>query len=105
MGRLELAFIIVLACAGWQFTRAAAVWVLIAFLSLPIVALYFERPSSVVLLMVGLLLVTVIKRLASNSFRATGVNLPTLMLNRLLLDRDIADHDTWVQRNIAEGPQ
>lgn len=105
MGRLELAFIIVLACAGWQFTRAAAVWVLIAFLSLPIVALYFERPSSVVLLMVGLLLVTVIKRLVSNSFRATGVNLPTLMLNRLLLDRDIADHDTWVQRNIAEGPQ
>ena len=99
LGRLELAFFIVLASAGWQFTRASAVWVLAAFASLPLVALYFERPAGVVLLMAGLLCVIIVKRLAADSLRGTGVPLPRLLLNRLLFDRDIADHDAWVQRN------
>ena len=99
IGRLELAFFIVLGAAGWQFTQAAAVWVLLAFASLPFVALYFERPTAVVLLMVGLLLVTVVKRLASNSLRGSAEGLPRLLFNRLVFDRDIADHDAWMRRN------
>ncbi|MCY4583882.1 MAG: glycerol-3-phosphate acyltransferase [Chloroflexi bacterium] len=99
LGRLELAFFIVITSAGWQFTKASGVWVLLGFASLPFVALYFQRPSAVVLLMTGLLLVTVVKRLASNSFRGSDVPLPQLLFNRLMYDRDIADHDAWVQRN------
>ncbi len=101
LGRLELAFFIVIASAGWQFTKASGVWVLLGFVSLPLVALYFERPSAVVLLMTGLLLVTVVKRLASNSLRGSDVPLPQLLFNRLMYDRDIADHDAWVQRNTS----
>ncbi len=99
LGRLELAFFIVITSAGWQFTKASGVWVLLGFVSLPFVALYFQRPSAVVLLMVGLLLITVVKRLASNSLRGSDVPLPQLLFNRLMYDRDIADHDAWVQRN------
>ncbi len=46
----------------------------------------------------GLLLVTVVKRLASNSLRGTGVSTPRLLWNRLVYDRDIADHDAWMHR-------
>ncbi len=99
LGRLELAFFIVVTSAGWQFTKASGVWVLLGFVSLPFVALYFQREPAVVLLMVGLLLVTVVKRLASNSLRGSDVPLPQLLFNRLMYDRDIADHDAWVQRN------
>ena len=102
LGRLELAFFIVITSAGWQFTKASGVWVLVGFASLPLVALYFQRPSAVVLMMAGLLLITIVKRLASNSLRGSGVPLPQLLLNRLLYDRDIADHDAWVRRNTPQ---
>ncbi len=102
LGRLELAFFIVVTSAGWQFTKASAVWVLLGFVSLPFVALYFQRPGAVVLLMTGLLLITVVKRLASNSLRGSDVPLPQLLFNRLMYDRDIADHDAWVQRNTPQ---
>jgi hypothetical protein len=49
--------------------------------------------------MVGILAITTVKRLASNSLANTGVPLPQLLVNRLLFDRDIADHDAWVRRN------
>lgn len=102
LGRLELAFFIVITSAGWQFTKASGVWVLLGFVSLPFVALYFQRPGAVVLLMTGLLLITVVKRLASNSLRGSDVPLPQLLFNRLMYDRDIADHDAWVQRNTPQ---
>ena len=98
LGRLELGVFIVLATAGWQLTKSAAVWVLIGFVSLPVLSLYWERPGAVVALMTGLLLVTVAKRLASNTLGTPGVSKPRLLLNRLLYDRDIADHDAWVRR-------
>lgn len=101
IGRLELAAFIVLTSAGWRFTRAAAVWVLLGFASLPLLALYFERPASVVLLMIGLLLITIAKRLASNSLHGSETALPRLLFNRLVFDRDIADHDAWMRRNTA----
>ncbi len=99
LGRLELAFFIVLGAAGWQFTRASAVWVLLAFASLPLAALFFGRPPEMALFMVGLLLITVVKRLAGNSLRGDNQSIPRLLYNRLLFDRDIADHRAWVRRN------
>ena len=101
IGRLELAAFIVLTAAGWRFTGAAGVWVLLGFVSLPLLALHFDRPVGVVLLMVGLLLITIVKRMASNSPRGSGVALPRLLFNRLVFDRDVVDHDAWMRRNTA----
>ncbi len=101
LGRLELALFIVMATAGWQMTKASAVWVLLAFASLPLVSLYFDRPTPVVWLMVGLLSVTVTKRLASNALPSADIGALRVLINRLLFDRDIADNDEWVRRNPA----
>ena len=101
LGRLELALYIVIAVSGWRFTNSSAVWALAAFASLPLSALYFDRPRAVVLLMVGLLAVAIVKRLAGNE-RGEGVPLPRLLTNRLLFDRDVADHAAWVRRNAAD---
>lgn len=104
LARLELAVFIVIATSGWQLTRSAAFWVLIGFTILPFLALYWQRPLSIVLLLAGLLLVIVVKRLTSNTLRGTGVSLPRLMANRLLWDRDIGDSDAWVHRNMLLPP-
>jgi glycerol-3-phosphate acyltransferase PlsY len=101
LGRLELAVFLVMATAGWQLTQSAAVWVLIGFGSLPLLALWWGRPAEIIGLMAGVLLITGGKRLTSNSLSSPGVPFPRLMLNRLLFDRDIADHDAWIRRNTA----
>ena len=103
LGRLELSAFIILGTAGWQVTRNAAVWVLVGLATLPFFALLWGRPTSIVLLMVGIFLVTVAKRLASNSLKSPGVSVPRLLLNRLIYDRDIADNDAWVQRGRGTG--
>lgn len=105
IGRLELAYFILVGAMGWQFTRASAVWVLIAFGTLPLVSLYLGRPAEVVALMAGLLLITVVKRLLSNSLRGAESSLPRLLYNRLVFDRDIADHAAWVGRSADAEPR
>jgi glycerol-3-phosphate acyltransferase PlsY len=99
LGRLELAAFVVIATAGWQLTKSSPVWVLIAFGSLPGLALWWGHSTETVWMTVGILGITVAKRLASNSLRSPGVSLPLMLLNRLLYDRDIADHDAWVERS------
>ena len=102
LGRLELAAFIVLGTAGWQLNHSSAVWVLIGYLLLPAFALWFDRPTPIVLFMLGLALVTIVKRLAANSLaNDAGVPFPSLMLNRLLFDRDIRDNEEWVKRSSA----
>jgi glycerol-3-phosphate acyltransferase PlsY len=103
MGRLELAVFMVMSTAGWQLTQSSAVWVLLGFGSMPLVSLWLGRPAEIVGLMAGVVLITVAKRLASNSLSSPGVAFPRLMLNRLVFDRDIADHDAWVWRNTTSG--
>ncbi len=98
--RLELAVFVVIATAGWQLTRNSALWVLIGFASLPFLSWYWARPLPIVLMMTGLLCITVIKRITSNELKGRGVTLWRLVWNRLLFDRDIADHEAWVHRTL-----
>ena len=98
LARLELAVFILVGVAGWQLTRSSALWALVGFALLVPLSLFWERPDAIVLLMGGLLLVTVVKRLTSNGLRGTGVPARQLVMNRLLFDRDIADNDAWVRR-------
>jgi hypothetical protein len=60
---------------------------------------YWDGSAEAVWLTSGILGITVAKRLASNSLKSPGVSLPRLLLNRFLFDRDIADHDAWVERS------
>ncbi len=101
MARLELAVFIVLGTIGWRLTRSSAVWVLLGFSALPLLTVYWQRPTGVLVLAVGLLVVTITKRLLSNSVRGSGVPVTRLLINRLLYDRDIADHDAWVYRQAS----
>lgn len=101
LARLELAVFILVGVAGWRLTKAAPVWVLVGFGLLVPLSLYWERPDAIVLLMGGLLLGTVVKRLTSNRLRGTGVPARQLIVNRLLFDRDIADREAWVRRDAA----
>lgn len=98
LGRLELAFFTVIACAGWQLYRSAPVWVLLGFLSLPFVSFYLGKPNQIILLMLGLIICTIVKRLLSNSFTNPAQNLRTLILYRIIFDRDISDQSTWVKK-------
>lgn len=99
LGRLELAIFIVMSTAGWQLTKSSAVWVLLSFSSMPLLALWRDRPPEIVALMAGVVVITIAKRLASNSLSSFDVAFPRLMLNRLFFDRDIADHDAWMMRD------
>lgn len=101
LGRLEIAAFMVIGTAGWRLTGGSPFWILLGLMMLPFFSLFWGRPASIVLLMVGILGVTVLKRLMSNSLRGTGVGFGRLMLNRLIYDRDIADHDAWVARGEA----
>ena len=102
MARLELAMFIIIATMGWRLTGSSAVWVLIALASLPVWAALWERPGAIVALTIGILVITVVKRLAANSPDASGIPTAQLLLNRLLYDRDIADHEQWVTQG-GEG--
>jgi glycerol-3-phosphate acyltransferase PlsY len=103
LARPELAVVVVVAGAGWATTRDSPVWVLIGFVSFPITALLWDRPTAVVLALAGLLLITVTKRLASNSLGTQGVSKPQLLFNRLVFDRDIADRDAWMGQDASKG--
>ncbi len=98
LGQLELAFFTAVACAGWQLYRSAPIWVLISFITLPLVSMYLEKPLQIIILMYGILFCTITKRLLSNfSFTHEG-NLKTLLMYRIFFDRDISDSQNWVKK-------
>jgi glycerol-3-phosphate acyltransferase PlsY len=99
LGRMELAMLIVIGTVGWRLTNSSPVWALIGFVTLPFCSLLWGRPLELIYLMVGLLIITVAKRLASNSRRTSNIAIRELMFNRLIYDRDIRDHDAWVHRS------
>jgi len=103
LARPELAVFVVLTTAGWRLTNAAAVWVLLGFALMPALAVWWGRPQAIVWLLVGILAVTVAKRVASNSKRPDGMPLGRLLFNRLVYDRDIADNEAWVHRRRVAG--
>ena len=98
MARLELAMFIIIATMGWRLTGNSPVWVLVGLASLPLWAVLWDKPGATVALTAGVLAIAAAKRLVSNSSNASGTPMPRLLYNRLLYDRDIADHDQWVNQ-------
>lgn len=91
---------------GWRVTRRSAEWLLVVMIALPALAMAWpERfllvggnEQLAVFSAAGAVLILV-KRLASNGQPAPeDVSRSTVLFNRLLRDRDIADREEWLAR-------
>jgi glycerol-3-phosphate acyltransferase PlsY len=78
----------------------SAPWALFSLVSMPLLIAWLKAPSVLNLTVVGMLFLTVVKRLEANrrSLPPHGINRWKVVLLRLLLDRDILDHKKWIRR-------
>ncbi len=91
---------------GWRVTRRSAEWMLAVMVALPLMAMAWPERWLLVggneqlagLAAAGAALI-LIKRVSSNGQPApAGVPRGTVIFNRLLRDRDIADREEWLAR-------
>ena len=92
---------------GWRVTRRSAEWMLAVMIALSLIAMVWperlllvgENAQLAVFVAGGAILILV-KRLASNG-QPSPADVPrsTVMFNRLLRDRDIADREEWLARS------
>ena len=103
---LLLSLAIAVFLVGWALTRSSGVWVLLSLSLLPLWALAlhkwvfaFANPPVLIWFCAGSVTLMVLKRLLSN-WQPLPVDLPKgqVLLNRLLLDRDVARRADWVGR-------
>lgn len=103
---LLLSLAIAVFLVGWALTRSSGVWVLLSLSSLPLWALAldkwvlaFNNPTALIWFCAGSLTLMVLKRLLSH-WQPLPLDLPKgqVLLNRLLLDRDVARRADWVGR-------
>ena len=97
----ELLIFIVVGLALWRLTKSAGIGVLLPILVLPLLSYGLSRPVEIVSLMLGIVLLTIIKRLAANALPAKGDRVG-ILFNRLIFDRDIKDRDAWVSNVLSE---
>ena len=77
--------------------KDSAVWWLIATLAVPVWVLLLGLPNEIIWFSIALIIVTLLKRMTSNSLRgADGTISATLLWNRLVFDRDIKNRSEWV---------
>ncbi|MCY4560328.1 MAG: glycerol-3-phosphate acyltransferase [Chloroflexi bacterium] len=97
---------LVLYVLGWRVTRRSAEWMLVVMIALPLLALAWpERwllvgaKEQLAVFAAGGAVLILAKRLVSNGQSAPAdVPWGTVMLNRLLRDRDIANREEWLAR-------
>ena len=91
---------------GWRLTRRSAEWMLVVMIALPAMAMVWPdrwllvggNEQLAVFTATGAALILV-KRLASNGQPApANLSRSTVLFNRLLRDRDIADREEWLAR-------
>jgi glycerol-3-phosphate acyltransferase PlsY len=99
----ELVVFAAVAIGGWALFRSSGVWVLIALLLLPVAAVVLGEPASVAWFCVGVVVVTGAKRLHANlAPMPPGIPKMRVLLNRLIMDRDVSEHGAWVDRGPRE---
>ncbi len=92
----------VVSIGGWSVTRSSGVWVLISLALLPVWSLIAREPATITIFSLGLVLLTVLKRLLSNwTPLPEGLPKAKVLFNRLFRDRDVDDKADSVRR----GPQ
>lgn len=89
---------------GWLLGDSAP-WALASLLTLPLFSYLIGGPDIVLWLSVGMVLLTLAKRLEANrrSLPPPGPERRRVVLRRLVLDRDIASHADWIQRRPPEA--
>ena len=98
--------VIAVGIVGWLMLRNLALWTVIGMTLVVPLALLLGQPKEVVLLLMGLVVLVVLKRLTGNwEPPATGESRSRVMLYRLLYDRDIADRAEWIRRQSPGEPE
>jgi glycerol-3-phosphate acyltransferase PlsY len=88
---------------GWALGDSAP-WALASLLTLPLFSHFVEGPTVVIPTAIAMLLITIIKRLEANRrpLPPPGPERRSVILFRLLLDRDIRPHREWLERTPEE---
>lgn len=88
--------------AGKKLTKSSAAWVLGCLAALPVWAFIFDDHAATAVLFLTLLGLTILKRALGNTVsRPEGQPWRSVLVNRLLHDRDVARRDDWVHRTPA----
>ena len=96
---MESALALAIALLGIAVFRSTALWFGIGLVLLPLLALAFGEPYTIVLLCSAMLSIAALKRLLSNQLTpASGLRWRDVIIPRLLYDRDTAGNDDWVDR-------
>ncbi len=104
-----LGFLLVVAPWGWvpllgglalgYMLHGTAIGALLGVMLLPVISLWIHRSQPVTLGCVALLFIVILKRLEANHLPfPRGYSRGSVLLNRLLLDRDIREYEAWIRR-------
>lgn len=92
---------------GWRLGDSAP-WALSGIITLPLLSALIDDPGAVLPIAAGMLLLTLGKRLEANRRPLPRPGDPerlTVILRRVLFDRDIASHRDWIRRTPDEAAQ
>ena len=99
LARMELLIFIVVATAGWRLTDHSARWGLIGLLVMPLAAFLWDKPLPIQLTLILFIVIVILKRLFPDNKLGGAFKTRNVFLNRMMNDRDIDDHDSWVNQN------
>jgi glycerol-3-phosphate acyltransferase PlsY len=100
---LVLAAFFPVGLVGWALTRNSGLWVLVSMLLLPLWAYLSPGPPALVWFTGALAGMMILKRILTNQMAfPQGVPVRSVLLNRLILDRDTRDRASWVHRTDSD---
>ena len=84
---------------GWYIRKNIAPWIMLSFVTAPIIAIVSGMQVELQIHTFTILMLIVIKRLlANNESLPRYQSIIKTFLFRLILDRDISDHDQWITK-------
>jgi glycerol-3-phosphate acyltransferase PlsY len=94
-----LVWLTALVGVGWRLGDSAP-WLLVSLVTMPILAHFLGGSRVVLPVSAAMILITFLKRLEANRrpLPPPGPERRRVILRRLLLDRDVADHEAWIRQ-------
>ena len=100
----ELVVSLIIVMVGWVIFRNTALWCGIALVFLPLWAVLFGEPVTIIAFCTAVLMASVLKRLLSNPGSGVpGLRWRDVAIARLLYDRDTRLRGDWVDRKPTNG--
>lgn len=92
-------FILLVALGIGRLLRYTAPAALLALAILPLLSWAVGQPSAVAWACLGMLFITIIKRLEANRLLLpSGPERRVVLVRRMFLDRDVGEHELWIRR-------